>query len=117
MGESRRSDFLKRLSTVGFGPREAIEVVLASIVHDVREQAVHKRFEEDEMETVVKFHDDAEHLWRDAMATDPPIEPGELKQRLAQLLSEATGPLGQFNTKLERCLRNVEELEKKKGEG
>ena len=117
MGESRRSDFLKRLSTVGFGPREAIEVVLANIVHDVREQAVHKRFEEEEMETVVKFHDDAEHLWRDAMATDPPIEPGELKQRLAQLLSEATGPLGQFNTKLERCLRNVEELEKKKGEG
>jgi len=117
MGESRRSDFLKRLSTVGFGPREAIEVVLASIVHDVREQAVHKRFEEEEMETVVKFHDDAEHLWRDSMATDPPIEPGELKQRLAQLLSEATGPLGQFNTKLERCLRNVEELEKKKGEG
>ena len=117
MGESRRSEFLKRLSTVGFGPREAIEVVLASIVHDVREQAVHKRFEEGEMETVVKFHDDAEHLWRDSMAIDPPIEPGELKQRLAQLLSEATGPLGQFNTKLERCLRNVEEMEKKKGEG
>ncbi len=114
MGESRRSEFLKRLSTVGFGPREAIEVVLGSIVHDVREQAVHKRFKEDEMETVVKFHDDAEHLWRDSMATDPPIEPGELKQRLAQLLSEAAGPLGQFSAKLERCLRNAEELEKKK---
>jgi len=115
MGESRRSEFLERLSTVGFGPREAIEVVLASIVHDVREQVVHKRFEEEEMDAVVKFHDDSEHLWRDSMATDPPIKPGKLKQRLAQLLGEATGPLGQFNTKLERCLRNVEELEKKKG--
>ena len=115
MGESRRSEFLKRLSTVGFGPREAIEVVLGSIVHDVREQAVHKHFKEEEMETVVKFHDDAEHLWRDSMATDPPIEPGELKQRLAQLNAEATGPLGQFNAKLERCLRNAEELEQKKG--
>ena len=115
MGESRRSEFLKRLSTVGFGPREAIEVVLGSIVHDVREQTVHKRFEEGEMDAVVKFHDDAEHLWRDSEATDPPLPPGELKQRLAHLLDEAVGPLAQFSAKLERCLRNAEELEKKKG--
>jgi hypothetical protein len=115
MGSSRQSDFLKRLSTVGFGPREAIEVVLGSIVHDVREQAVHKRFKEDEMETVIRFHDDAEHLWRDSMATDPPIEPAELHSRCQRLLDEAIGPLGQFHSKLERCVRNAQELAEKHG--
>jgi hypothetical protein len=113
MGKDRRSQFHERLSTVGFGPREAIEVILGSIVHDVREQALHNRFEEDEMDSVIAFHDDAEHLWLDTMATDPPLAAEDLSTRLRALLNQCTGALAQFQAKLERSLRNAQELEGK----
>jgi hypothetical protein len=112
MGKDRRSQFHERLSTVGFGPREAIEVILGSIVHDVREQALHNRFEEGEMDGVITFHDAAEHLWLDTMATDPPLAAADLRARLQTLLEQCTGVLGQFHAKLERSLRNAQELEK-----
>ena len=86
MGESRREAFLKRLSTVGFGAREAIEVMLSDIVHDIREQVVQKRFREEEMEQVAVFHDQAEDLWRDVVKTDPPIAASALTRRMRELL-------------------------------
>lgn len=117
MSESRRSEFVKRLSTVGLGTRESIQVLLGSIVYDIREQVIHRRFTDDDVDAVVAFHDEAEALWRDTIATDPPLEPREMITRLHSLLDACRGRLPQFEAKLERGLRNAErfEGERKKG--
>jgi len=94
------------------GARESIQVMLSNIVYDVREQVLHKRIAEEEMETVIAFHDEAEELWQDAIATDPPIDPHELVARIKALLQQCTGPLGQFERKLDHGLRNAEALAK-----
>lgn len=106
----KREDFVKRLSTVGFGARESIQVMLSNVVFDIREQVVHKRFRDEEMDTVIAFHDDTEALWRDAIATTPPISPTELHERLAELAKRCTGPLGQFESKLSHGVRNAAKL-------
>jgi hypothetical protein len=110
MGESKREEFMKRLSTVGVGARESIQVMLSNIVYDIREQVLHKRIAEEEMDAVIAFHDDAEELWQDAIATDPPIDPNDLVTRLKALLAQCTGALGQFERKLDHGLRNAQAL-------
>ncbi|NIS64872.1 MAG: hypothetical protein GTO05_06915 [Gemmatimonadales bacterium] len=117
MAESRRSEFVKRLSTVGVGPRESIHVLLGGIVYDIREQAIKKRFSEEEMEAVIEFHDEAEDLWRDTMVSDPPLDPHEIVARLQKLLNACTGPLGQYEARLEHGLRSAERFERKREEG
>ena len=112
MSESKREEFMKRLSTVGVGARESIQVMLSNIVYDVREQVLHKRIAESEMDSVIAFHDEAEELWQDAIATDPPIDPAELIARLQKLLAQCSGALGQFERKLEHGLRSAEALAK-----
>jgi hypothetical protein len=112
MGENRREAFLKRLSTVGFGAREAMEVMLSDIVHDVREQVVQKRFREEEMEKVAEFHDHAEDLWRDVVKTDPPISAAVLTKRMRELLLLCVGPLGQYERRIQHGVRAAEEFEK-----
>jgi hypothetical protein len=117
MPADRREKFLKRLSTVGFGTRESVQVMLANIINDIRDQVLHKRFHEGEMDAVITFHDEAELLWRDSMATQPPLAPTELSSRLAKLLESATGPLAQFERKLEHGVEQAQKLTKDHGGG
>ena len=112
MSEDRRDEFLKRLSTVGFGPRESLQVLLGNIVYDVREQVVHKRFRDDEMDRVVRFHDAAEALWRDTMKSDPPLLSADVLERVQTLRALCVDPLSQYVRKLEHGIRHAEELVK-----
>jgi hypothetical protein len=116
MSETRRDQFLKRLSTVGFGARESIQVMLANVVADIRDQVVHKRFHDDEMDEVIAFHDQAEVLWKDAMATDPLLGATDLEKRLRQLLDACRGPLGQFERKIAHGVTTAEKFAKERGE-
>ncbi len=109
---SRKEEFVRRLSTMGTGTRESIQVLLAGVVYDIRELTIHDRFEEEDMDAVIGFHDQAEALWRDALATDPPLEPAELIARLRRLAAACdSGPLGQFQAKLERGVERAEQFE------
>ena len=110
MADSRRENFVKRLSSVGLGTRESVQVMLGDIVCEIREQAVHKKFTEDDMETVVAFHDAAESLWQDSIATNPPIDPAKLTSQLRDLQQSATGVLGQYEAKLQRGIDHAEQL-------
>jgi hypothetical protein len=112
MSDNRREEFVKRLSTVGFGARESIQVMLSNVVFDIREQVVHKRFREEEMDEVIAFHDAIEALWQDAIATTPPISPAELYERLGALAKRCVGPLGQFESKMSHGVRGAEQLVK-----
>jgi hypothetical protein len=110
MSDNRREEFIKRLSTVGFGARESVQVMLSNVVYDIREQIVHKRIRDDEMDDVIAFHDEAETLWQDAITTDPPIDPHELHDRLVKLLKRCKGPLAQFERKIDHGVRSVAQL-------
>ncbi len=114
MREGQRSDFVRRLSTMGLGTRESMHVMLGSIVYDIRAQAVQKRYNDEEMDAVVQFHDQAEALWRDTISTDPPLDPEQMVIRLKKLVDLCSGPLEQFLSKLERGARNAEEFAAKK---
>lgn len=111
---SRKDEFVKRLSSVGMGTRESIQVLLAGIVFDVREQAIHDRLSEEDMEVVIPFHDRAEALWRDSLATDPPLRPAVLLDRLRGLVVACEGPLEQFRAKLERGVQRAEAFERER---
>jgi len=116
MSESRRDEFLKRLSSVGFGARESIQVMLANLVYDVRERVVRKRFEEYAMEGVIKFHDEAEKLWGDVMATHPLLGPAEMTARLKKLLAQCQGPLAQYERKLAHGVQAAEDFARKRSD-
>ncbi len=116
MAENTRDAFLKRLSTVGFGARESVQVMLANLVYDIRERVVRKRFRDEEMDAVIAFHDDAEKLWGEVMATDPLLDPGDMVSRLKKLLEACQGPLAQYERKLAHGLRSAEEFAKNRSD-
>jgi hypothetical protein len=113
MGDSRREEFVKRFSTVGLGTRESIQIMLGGVVSDIREGAAHKKYADEEMDAVIAFHDEAESLWQDSIATNPPLEAAELTGRLRKLLEECVGPLGEFEAKLRRSVDHAERFEGK----
>ena len=109
MSESRRSEFVRRLSSVGWGARESIQVLLAHVVTDVRESIVKKQYPEADMDQIVAFHDAAEQLWKEAIATNPPLERSILHDRLVALLEQAKHPaLAEFERRIERGVRMAE---------
>ena len=91
---------------------EAIQVILGRVVSDVREEIVRKRFDDDVIDHVVAFHDAAEKLWQESIATNPPLEKDELTRRVRELLeSSRSMHLDEFEGRLERGLRLAEEFE------
>ena len=115
MSEMRRSEFVRRISSVGWGVRESVQVLLGKVVGDVREGIVRKRFDDADLDEVVAFHDKAEALWQQSIATNPPVDRDALVQRLRTLLAEAQSPvLGEFHRSLERGLRLAEEFQRER---
>ena len=112
MGDSRREEFVKRLSTVGLGTRESIQIMLGGIVFDIRQHTAHKKFSDEEMDAVIAFHDEAEALWQDSIGSNPPLGPQELTTRLRKLLKRCIGPLGEFESKLARGVDHAEQFER-----
>jgi len=113
--EEGQSDFRKRISSVGWGTRESIQVLLGRIVSDLREEAVHRKFTDEELRTVVAFHDQAEALWRDSIATNPPLDAHTLVSRLKALLEASRcDVLGEFERRLDRGVRLAEAFEEER---
>jgi hypothetical protein len=116
MSDNRRDQFIARVSTVGWGTRESIQVLLGAVVSDVREGVVRGTYSDAELDVVVDFHDRAEDLWRDTIATNPPIPVDELATRLRDLIRvcNADPALAEFAQRLERGLRDAEDLNEAK---
>jgi hypothetical protein len=113
MPDSRRDQFITRVSTVGWGTRESIQVMLGAVVSDVREGVVRGKYGEAELDAVVDFHDRAEVLWRETIASDPPIAIDRLTIQLRELVRACRDDpaLAEFELKLGRGLRDAEALE------
>jgi hypothetical protein len=107
-GESQRDRFLQRISTVGGGTREAIQMMLGEIVYDLRDLVERGVFADAEMRTVVAFHDHAEEFWRHTLVTKPPMDPALMVAGLRKLKEECTGPLAGFEVRLDQALRKAE---------
>ena len=106
--EGSRDKFLQRISTVGGGTREAIQMLLGGIVYDLRDMVERGVFGDEEMNTVVAFHDHTEEFWRHTLVTNPPMDPILLVAGLRRLSDECTGPLEGFNVRLDQALQKAE---------
>ncbi len=104
MSADRRGQFLNRISSVGWGMRENVQLLTGAVVTTIREQVVDGAFSDDEMPEVVAFHDAAEEFWRATMATNPPMEPAAMVAGLRDLLQQCVGPLAGFQIQVERAL-------------
>jgi hypothetical protein len=107
MSNSRRDRFLKRISTVGGGTREDIQMMLGGIVFDLRDQIERGMFAEEEMETVVSFHDRVEEFWRHTIVSNPPMEPLLMVAGLRQLSESCTGPVVGFRPRLDQAVKKA----------
>ena len=110
MGRSLRSQFLKRISSVGWGVRESVQTVLGGVVTQLREQVADHSFAEEDLEQVIAFHDEVESLWRDSLATAPTLAVDELGARLDLLLGACIGPLRGVRVHLERAREHLKAL-------
>ena len=114
MSEDRRGEFLSRISSVGWGARENVQMLTGAVVTTIREQVADGAFNDDEMAEVVAFHDAAEEFWRAMMATNPPMAPIEMTNGLRVLLERCSGPLAGFQVQVERALDQGELFEQLK---
>jgi hypothetical protein len=111
MSDDLRAKFLNRISTVGWGARESVQTVLGLLVSDLRAQISESAFAEDDLQRAIRFHDTAEVLWRDALASDPPLEVAELRSRLDKLVGECSGPLMGSMPHLQRAREHAHSLD------
>lgn len=107
MDGSRRDKFLQRISTVGGGAREAIQMMLGSVVYDLRDMVERGVFTDEEMEAVVAFHDHTEEFWRRTMTTAPPMDPMLMVAGLRRLREDCTGPLAGYQVRLDQAVEKA----------
>jgi len=107
MSESRRDRFLKRISTVGGGTRESIQMIIGGVVMDVRDMVERGMFVDDEMDAVVTFHDLSEEFWRQTLVSNPPMQPLLMVSGLRQLRDSCVGPVAGFQPRLDQALEKA----------
>jgi hypothetical protein len=103
----KREAFLHRISTVGGGVREDVQMMLGSIVCDLRDMVERGVFQEEEMDTVILFHDQTEAFWRRTMATSPPIDPQLMVAGLRRLRTLCSDPLAGFAPRLDHAVEQA----------
>ncbi|MFQ5550482.1 MAG: hypothetical protein ACE5FJ_04505 [Gemmatimonadales bacterium] len=114
MDADPRGEFLNRISSVGWGVRENVQLLTGAVVTTIREQVADGAFSHDEIPGVVAFHDAAEEFWRATMATNPPMEPVAMVTGLRDLLQQCAGQLAGFQVQVERALEQAKLLERLK---
>lgn len=107
MSTTRRDRFLQRISTVGGGTRDAIQMLLGGIVIDLRDLVERGIFSDEEMDSVVLFHDKIEEFWRHTMESNPPMEPLLMVSGLRQLRDSCVGPVAGFQLRLDQALEKA----------
>ncbi len=111
-GPDKRSKFLRRISTVGGGIRETLQMAMGGIVTDLREFIEKGLFDDADLDQIVAFHDNAEVLWRSMIMTNPPMNPSLVVQRLSELERACRGPLDGFHVRLRDLREKAETFER-----
>jgi len=105
--DGKREAFLHRISTVGGGVRDDVQMMLGGIVCDLRDMVERGVFQEDEMDAVIPFHDQTEAFWRHTMATSPPIDPQLMVAGLRRLRTLCNDPLAGFAPRLDQAIEQA----------
>lgn len=107
MSETRRDRFLKRISTIGGGTRDQIQMMLGGMVLDLRDLVERGMFSDEEMAIVVPFHDKVEELWRNTIVSKPPMDPFLMAAGLRQLRAACVGPVAGFQPRLDQAVEKA----------
>jgi hypothetical protein len=110
MSESPRDRFIKRLSTVGAGLRQDIQLALAVIVTDLRDLVIQGTLPDDDVAPAVGLHDRVEALWQATLRSNPPLAPDEILARLVELRDGCDGPVAGFRLRLEDIVEKARAL-------
>lgn len=105
--DSRRDKFLHRISTVGGGTRQAIQMLVGGMVYDIRDMVERGVFDDGDMGMVVAFHDRAEEFWHRTMVTNPPLDPNLMVAGLRRLRDDCMGPLAGFQLRLDQAIEKA----------
>ena len=108
----KRSQFLRRISTVGGGVRETLQMGMGGIVTDIRAFIERGMFDDEDLDDIVAFHDAAELFWRSIISSNPPLEPAMIVQRLSALESSAPGALEGFRIRIGDLRSKAETFER-----
>ncbi len=108
----KRSKFLSRISTVGGGVRETLQMAMGGIVSDLREFVEKGLFDDADLDQIVDFHDEAEAIWRSMIMSNPPMEPSLVVRRLSKLESACQGPLEGFLIRVSDLRQKAEFFER-----
>ena len=103
----RRSDRVKRLTIQGWKAHEAIQLLVSSVVFDLRD-ALQSGTLGDEAEQVAAFQHDVKALYEALLSVDPIIEAATARQRLEALIAACTGPVEAYRPRLERALAKLD---------
>lgn len=85
--------------------------MLGLVVSDLRAQISENAFVDADLERAIRFHDTAEVLWRDTLASDPPLAVSDLRTRLDKLVGECSGPLMGSMPHLQRAREHAHSLD------
>jgi hypothetical protein len=105
----RRSDRVKRLTIQGWKAHEAVQLLISSVVFDLRD-AVQSGTLGEAAEPVALFQRDVRLLYDALLSIDPVIEPAVLRGRLEALIAACTGPVAAYRPRLERALAKLETM-------
>jgi hypothetical protein len=114
MPDSQRDRFLKRLSTVGAGLRQDIQLALAVMVNDLRELVIEGTLPDEDVGPAVSLHDKVEALWQATLRSNPPLPPEEIQARLIELRDSCAGPVAGFQLRLEEVVKKARALKEPK---
>jgi hypothetical protein len=108
MSPKRRSDAIRRISKDGWKKSEAIEVILSSIVFDLRD-LMRQKIPGGDAALVNSFFEEVKKVFQLTLIVDPPMDPTMLKQRIEGLRGLANGPLLRFGERLDKALEKLSE--------
>jgi hypothetical protein len=102
----RRSDAVRSISKDGWKKAEAVEVVLSSIVFDVRD-LMRQKIPGGDAALVSQFFEEAKKVFQASLSVDPPMDQKILVERLNGLRGLCTGPLMRFGERLDKALERL----------
>jgi hypothetical protein len=114
MPDSQRDRFLKRLSTVGSGLRQDIQLALAVIVTDLRELVIEGTLPDEDVGPTVALHDDVEALWQATLRSNPPLSPDEIHARVVELRDGCEGAVEGYRLRLDEVAKKARALQQSK---
>ncbi|HEY2824538.1 MAG TPA: hypothetical protein VGI83_03240 [Gemmatimonadales bacterium] len=106
MRPKRRSDAIRNISKDGWKKAEAVEVILSSIVFDVRD-LMRQKIPGGDAALVAQFFEETKKVFQLTLSVDPPMDPKLLKARLEELRGLANGPLLRFGERLDKALERL----------